>query len=70
MIAVYNLLNGKYDIDYSDFFTFSTTIYPHQRPYVQEFMPGDIFFYEKSGWAMEQFTPGSSSNMCQIWRGL
>jgi len=25
MIAVYNLLNGKYDIDYSDFFTFSTT---------------------------------------------
>jgi len=49
MIAVYNLLNGKYDIDYSDFFTFSTTIYPHQRPYVQEFMPGDIFFYEKSG---------------------
>ena len=25
MIAVYNILHGKYDIDYSDFFTFSTT---------------------------------------------
>jgi len=24
MIAVYNILHGKYDIDYSDFFTFST----------------------------------------------
>ena len=25
MIAVYNFLNGKYDIDYFDFLTFSTT---------------------------------------------
>ena len=36
----------NYDIDYSDFLTFSTTTYTrgHMFKLFQELMPGDIFF--------------------------
>ena len=35
MIAVYNILHGKYDMDYSDFFIFSTTT--HTRGHMLKF---------------------------------
>ena len=52
MIAVYNMLHGKYDINHSDFFTFSPITHTRGHTfklfkYFQEQMPGNIF-YKKS----------------------
>jgi len=47
MIAVYNMLRRKYGIDYSGFFTFSTTTHTRGHNiclnHFQQLMPGDIF---------------------------
>ena len=53
MIAVYNMLHDKYDIDYSDFFTFSPITNTPEVTHLsylnifQEQMPGNNFLQDE-----------------------
>jgi len=58
MIAVYNILHGKYDIDYSDFFTFSTVTHTRDHMYMFKLFKSfsrintmqEIFFLLEAEW--------------------